>query len=145
MLDDSEVLVTAYTMPLQLLAPVRGVGFRLPAYCTAGGRILLAGLSDDRLNEYLGDLRPEKHTDLTVTDKARLKKEILQARAQSYAWMDHEFTLGWKTVAYPLRRHDGTLFGALSLNSKKTPVLTDTQIKKFARLCSDKPLRLVHY
>ena len=141
-LDGEDVLVTAYTMPSQLMATARGVGVRLPAFCTAAGRILLSSLTDERLNEFLKHLRPEKHTELTVVDKSRIKKEILQARERGYAWMDDEYTLGWKTVAYPLRRHDGTLYGTLSLNSKKTPGLSNREVEKFARLCAEHALAL---
>jgi IclR family pca regulon transcriptional regulator len=135
-LDGEEVLVVAYTMPQQLMAPSLGVGVHFPAYCTAAGRILLGQLSEHGLNAFLKKLRPVAHTDSTITDKARIKAEIHAARKRGYSWMEDEFSLGWRTIAYALKRHDGSLFGALSLNSRKSSGLTDAKIKKFAELCA---------
>jgi IclR family pca regulon transcriptional regulator len=135
-LDGADVLVVAYTIPRELLGTSLGVGVHFPAFCTAAGRVLLGQMPDDDLDAFLKKLRPVAQTEFTITDKVRIRAEIIAARKRGYAWMEDEFTLGWKTIAYPLKRHDGSVFGTLSLNSKKAPGLTEAQFKKFNELCA---------
>lgn len=137
-LDDEEVLVIAYTMPQQLMARTLGVGFRFPAYCSAAGRILLAYKSERELADYLVKLKPVAHTDATITDKSVIRKEIVAARERGYVVMEDEFIMGWRTVAFPLYRHDGSVFGTLNLNCKKSPTLTDVEFSRFVKLCGRK-------
>ncbi len=137
-LDGDDMLVIAYTMPQELMAISRGVGTRFPAFCTAAGRILLGQLPDDALNAFLKQLKPTAFTEATVTDKTRIKAEILATRKHGHICVEDEFVLGWRSVAYPLRRHDGTLFGAINLNCKKSPALTEAKFKRFDEMVAAK-------
>lgn len=141
-LEDQDVLVVAYSISKQLMAPFLGVGVRFPAFCTAAGRILLGELSDAELDDFLKRLAPSAQTEATVLDKSRIKEAILSAREQGFSEMEDEYVAGWRTIAYPVRRHDNSLFGALSLNCKKTPSLTDEEFRRFAVICADKAAAL---
>jgi IclR family transcriptional regulator, pca regulon regulatory protein len=137
-LDGEEVLVVAYTMPQQLMARTLGVGVRFPAYCTAAGRVLLGLKPESELADYLATLKPVAQTEATVTAKSVIRKEILAARERGYSVMEDEFVMGWRTVAFPLHRHDGSVFGTLNLNCKKSPTLTDAEFARFVELCRRK-------
>lgn len=137
-LDDNDVLVVAYTMPQQLMSRSLGVGTRFPAYCTAAGRILMGQKSDAELDAYLSELRPVAQTEATCISKARIKAEILATRGRGYSVMEDEFVMGWRTVAFPLLRHDGSTFGTLNLNCKKSAALTDEKFARFTNLCRRK-------
>jgi IclR family pca regulon transcriptional regulator len=78
------------------------VGTRQPAYATALGRVLLAGLPEPA--RALGALRPL--TPRTITDEAELTRELAQVRAQGYALTDEELEEGLRSIAVPV--HDGT-------------------------------------
>lgn len=136
-LDDSDVLVVAYSISKRLMAPFLGVGVRFPAFCSAAGRILLGELNDDALDDFLERLDPSAQTDATILDKGRIKDAILLAREQGFSEMEDEYISGWRTVAYPLRRHDNSLLGAISLNCKKSPALTEVDFKRFSALCAE--------
>jgi IclR family pca regulon transcriptional regulator len=137
-LDGTEVLVVAYTMPQQLMARTLGVGVRFPAYCTAAGRVLLGMKPDAELASYLSKLKPIAQTEATQTDKTVIKSEIMTARKRGYSVMEDEFVMGWRTVAFPLQRHDGSIFGTLNLNCRKSPSLTDAEFDRFVELCGRK-------
>ncbi|WIW50445.1 IclR family transcriptional regulator C-terminal domain-containing protein (plasmid) [Bradyrhizobium sp. 62B] len=137
-LDGAEVLVVAYTMPQQLMSRSLGVGTRFPAYCTAAGRVLLGQKSDIELESYLAKLKPVAQTEATQTDKTVIKSEIMAARKRGYSVMEDEFVMGWRTVAFPLHRHDGSIFGTLNLNCKKSPTLTEAEFDRFVGLCGRK-------
>jgi IclR family pca regulon transcriptional regulator len=134
-LDGEHVLVVAYTMPKDLLAPSLGVGALLPAFCTAAGRILLGQLPDPELDAYLKGLDPVPQTELTITDKKVIRAEIMRARQADRSVMENEYTMGWKTIAYPLKRHDGSLFGTISLNCKNFPPIPDDDFARLAEMC----------
>ncbi len=134
-LDHEEVLVVAYTMPQQLMARTLGVGVRFPAYCTAAGRLLLGMRPETELAEYMANLKPVAQTEATVTSKAVIRKEIIATREQGYCVMEDEFVMGWRTVAVPLLRHDGSVFGTLNLNCKKSPALTGIEFARYVELC----------
>jgi IclR family transcriptional regulator, pca regulon regulatory protein len=141
-LDEDDVLIVAYTMPQQLMARSLGVGTRMPAFCTAGGRVILAELPEDALSEYLERLRPIPQSDYTIVDKRKIKAAILAARKDGYSSTEDEYVVGWRTIAYPLRRHDSSLFGTLNVNCKKSPVLTDAVFRRAAEACAEKATSL---
>lgn len=142
LLDGAEVQVVAYSMSPSLMAPFLGVGVRFPAFCTAAGRILLGELSDDALDDFLARLDPAAQTDATVIDKARVREAVVQARSEGFSIMEDEYVLGWRTVAYPLRRYDNSLLGSLSLNCKKSPSQTDDDFARFSAICAAKVAEL---
>ena len=141
-LDGQDVLVVAYTIPRQLMAPSLGVGAKMPAFCTAAGRILLGQLSDQEFERFLADLVPVPQTEFTITDKARIRREVQDARTAGFSVMENEFALGWKTVAYPVYKHDGSIFGTISLNCKNTPPLSEQDFEFLAAICRDEAAQL---
>ncbi|MCU4162266.1 helix-turn-helix domain-containing protein, partial [Acidiphilium sp. AL] len=72
-----EVVMIAHASPQRLMATGAGVGFRLPAFCTALGRVLLAALPDPVLDHFLERLQPVRITPATIVDRAVLRDAIL--------------------------------------------------------------------
>jgi len=83
------------------------VGTRIPAYLTALGRVLLAELTDDQLDEYLRTTVLRKETANTVSDPDELRTHILGIRARGYCIMDQEIEIGIRAAAVPVRRPEG--------------------------------------
>jgi IclR family pca regulon transcriptional regulator len=123
-LDGEDITMIAHALPQRVL-PVSGqIGFRLPAYATALGRVLLAALDDRALDKFLAQLKPEKINKLTVTDKAQLRKIILDVRKSGFAVADQEVEIGFRSLAIPLRKRDGRVIAALNIgvHSERTPL-----------------------
>ncbi len=91
------------------------VGWRLPAFCTALGRVLLAGLEDTELDAFLAALHPRALTPQTELDRNVLRARILETRAEGFALVDQEAEIGFRSLAVPLRRYDGRVVAALNL------------------------------
>lgn len=83
------------------------VGTRIPAYLTALGRVLLAELPDDQLEDYLRTTVLRKETANTVSDPAKLRAHILSIRAKGYCIMDQEIEIGIRAAAVPVHRPEG--------------------------------------
>src|SRR5689334_17533398 len=62
------VFVARVPAPRRILMMSLGVGSRLPAFATAMGRVLLAGLPDAEVAEHLASTTLEPLTERTVTD-----------------------------------------------------------------------------
>ena len=54
------------------------VGSRLPAYCTAAGKVQIAYMSDEELDHYMPQRELDKFTANTITDREALKKQCVK-------------------------------------------------------------------
>jgi IclR family KDG regulon transcriptional repressor len=90
------------------------VGRRLPAYCTASGRVFLAFLppevAEPILNGPLTACTPK-----TITSPVKLREELEATRRRGYALDDEEFEEGIRAVSAPVRDIDGNVIAALSM------------------------------
>ncbi len=90
------------------------IGRRLPAYCTASGRVFLAFLPPEVVEPILsGPLNP--CTGQTITSVARLREELEATRKRGYAIDDEEFEAGIRAVSVPVRNVEGEVVAALSM------------------------------
>lgn len=115
-LDHDELVCVAAVSAGQLISSTLQPGTRVPAYCTANGRILLACLPPERLAALLEKAEPEAYTAHTIVDKARLAQVLEQARLQGYALVDQELELGLRTIAVPLKNFRGEIVAAMNVS-----------------------------
>lgn len=92
------------------------VGSRVPVYCTALGKILLAYLTDSEFKEYVKFQKLLPKTKRTVTSPQELKKILKQVLVQGYAIDDQEFSEGICCIAAPIRNHTGEVIAAVSVS-----------------------------
>ena len=114
-LDGDDIVYVARVPTSRLMTVSAGLGTRLPAHPTSMGRVLLAGLDEDRLDEYLRRVRLVALTPHTITDKDKLRAAVARARDQGWSLVDQEFELGVRSVAAPLRDRAGTTVAALNI------------------------------
>jgi DNA-binding IclR family transcriptional regulator len=89
------------------------VGDRRPLYCTAGGRVFLASLSQEQCRRYLSRLKPQQWTAKTETDKRQLAAEIAAVRTSGVAQTVDQAAEGVTGTASAIRDAAGTVIGAL--------------------------------
>ncbi|MBB2180976.1 IclR family transcriptional regulator domain-containing protein [Gluconacetobacter tumulicola] len=116
-LDGTDAVMVAYASPRKVQAHglLEGIGLRLPAFCSAVGRVLLSSLSPEDAASFLKACTPEKVTAYTVVDKKRLKILWDAVRDDGYALVDQEAEIGYRALAVPLFRHDGRQVAALNV------------------------------
>jgi IclR family pca regulon transcriptional regulator len=121
-LDGTEIVYVARASVRTLMRLEAHVGSRLPAYPTSMGRVLLAGLSPDRLAWYFAHARITALTDRTVTDRDRLERLIADCRRSGYSAVEDELAYGVVAVAVPVFDPKGRVVAALnsSSHSKRT-------------------------
>lgn len=117
-LEGDEVVMIARALPAQLVPAGVGIGYRLPSYCSALGRVLLAALPDDAVADRLARMTLAAITPYTLTDPAAICAAVAAARDQGYCFVDQEAEHGFRSVAVPLRKFDGTVVAALNIGAR---------------------------
>jgi len=113
-LDGEDAVMVAYATPRRMYMEGAGVGLRLPAHCSAVGRVLLAGLPEPKRELILASLKLQAVTPRTVTDVDQLRDILRGVAADGYAVAEEEAELGFRSLAVPLRRSGGQLSFALN-------------------------------
>ena len=116
-LEGEDVICIAALSAGHLVSSTLQPGTRVPAYCTANGRVLLAALEDAQLDAWLAGRPLPALTPHTLTDPARLRAEILRIRRQGYALVDEELELGLRTLSVPLVSSDGAVLAAINVSA----------------------------
>lgn len=108
---------------------VSRVGSRMPAYCTAAGKVHLAFMSDEEVEEILPAREFKSYTPNTITDRETLRTQLRQVAEKGFALDDEELDLGVRCVAAPIRDYTRRIVGAISV-SGPTMRLEDSRIEK---------------
>lgn len=119
-LDDLDVVYVARVPTQRIMTITIAVGTRLPAYPTSMGRVLLAGLSPDTLDERLGRIAVEPLTERTVPDVEALRERIDEVRGAGWAAVDQELEQGVRSAAVPIRDAGRTVVAALNVSVHAT-------------------------
>src|SRR5699024_12241429 len=72
---------------------------RFPAYATSMGRVLLAGLPENALQEYFAEANLTGVTGYTLTDETDLRKALERIRAAGYAIVTEELEVSLPSAA----------------------------------------------
>lgn len=102
-LDGHQIVYVVRVPTRRIMTVAISVGTRFPAYATSMGRVLLAELSDDKLDSYLTEAKLERLTARTVTDPERLREIVREVAHQGYAIVDQELEEGLRAAAAPIR------------------------------------------
>jgi IclR family pca regulon transcriptional regulator len=116
-LDGAEIVYVARTSVRTLLRLEAHVGSRFPAHATTTGRVLLAGLSAERLQRYFESAKIEALTERTVTDPVKLRSLIDDCRRCGYSVVEDELAYGVIAIAVPVLDHQGRVVAALNSSS----------------------------
>jgi IclR family transcriptional regulator, pca regulon regulatory protein len=114
-LDRDEVVCVARAPSRRSMSEGVSIGSRVPAYATAIGRALLAGLPDDQLDALFAGRTLEKFTPRTITEPEKLHKLIAKARSDGFAVTDGEWEEGVRSGAVPIHDGRGQTVAALSV------------------------------
>ncbi|AXB44410.1 IclR family transcriptional regulator [Amycolatopsis albispora] len=116
-LEGGDIVYVARVAVSRIMTVSINVGTRFPAYATSMGHVLLAGLPDDRLDEYLAQARLDRLTSHTLTSEAALRAELAEVRGRGWALVDQELEEGLRSVAAPIRGRDGKVVAAVNVST----------------------------
>jgi IclR family transcriptional regulator, acetate operon repressor len=122
------------------------VGMRMPAHCTAAGKVILAQLPPAALEEYL-DSVPEPLTPNSLNDPEAIRAELEQVAAQGYATNFEESEDGLSAVAVAIPEPSGAVRWSITVSlpaSRLTPAQAPGVAEAAARAAHAIAADLVH-
>lgn len=140
-LDGAEIVYLEKKGTGQVLTVATRVGGRHPAYASAMGKVLLASLPPERVEETFKGRELAALTPRTITDQARLRGELEQIRVQDYALDDEEAFPGIRCVAAPIRDPSGRVVAALSA-TVPAQRMGDDRVHELAQLVKETGARI---
>lgn len=132
-----EVLILDSVEGPSLVGASSEVGTRWPAHATSTGKVLLAAHRDGGNRSATGNARTPRRrlrriTARTITDPARLDRELERVSERGWAKAIEELETGYVAVGAPVHDHEGRAVAAISIGGPATR-LTKARIPGFAR------------
>jgi IclR family pca regulon transcriptional regulator len=106
-------------------------GSRVPMYCTASGRIWLASLSCEQLDDYLQRTELAALTPYTLVDPTALRGELERVAQQGYATVDGEYEAGMRVLGVPLHDRHGELKAALAITTHASRMDSEDMCQRY--------------
>ena len=101
------------------------IGSRLPAYCTSMGKVLLANLPPEALDEVLRQTEFHRRGPNTLTAKSKLVAELERVRRDGLATNNEELAYGLRSIAAPVFSQNGEVAAAINLAVHRSMVSFD--------------------
>jgi IclR family transcriptional regulator, pca regulon regulatory protein len=90
-------------------------GSRLPAHCTAMGKVLLANLPQAEQRDLIASMKLTKHGPNTITGKRALREELDRALEANFAVDDEELAKDLHAIAAPVRNEAREVVAAVDI------------------------------
>jgi IclR family transcriptional regulator, pca regulon regulatory protein len=97
-------------------------GSRLPLYCTAAGKLLLANLPDQDQRERVAGLQLAKHAPNTIRSKTALRQELGRIQDESLAVAEEELAPGLYAIAAPVRSCGNDVVAAAAMTAHSSMI-----------------------
>lgn len=110
-----DVIIIARSTARRSLSTGLGIGSRLPAYCSALGRVLLSSLPPPDAARRINAMPRPRLTVHTVCSARAVWALVERCRSEGYASNDGELELGVRSIAVPVYDREGTAVAAMSI------------------------------
>ena len=114
-LDGSDVVYVARVAVPKIITLAVSIGTRFPALQTSLGKVLLAALDDDELDEVLRQPSRSGVTPRWTPDRDERTAALREVRASGWALTDEQLAPGIRSVAAPLRDGAGRVVAAMNV------------------------------
>ena len=111
-----DVIIIARSTARRSLTTGLGVGSRLPAYCSALGRVLLASLPAEEARRRLRAMDRPALSASTVHELDAVLEQVERCRRDGWARSDGELESGVRSMAVPVSNRAGATVAALSIS-----------------------------
>lgn len=124
-LDGGEIVYLARVHTPRLLTVPGGIGGRLPAAVTAGGRVLMAALPPEELEVHLSATKLVAYTHRSVVDPGAFRAILASVARRGWSFVDEELELGLRAIAAPVRDGSGRAVAAVSISSSTSRITVE--------------------
>lgn len=131
-LDDLSIVFVIRDQQRRIFSARLSVGDKLPANCSASGKVLLAALDPAMLQKRLETADSlARRTEFSIVDPTELERELRDVRRNGWAKAEDEMEVGTISIAVPLFNGSNNVIAALSAASHKTRRSMDELIEDF--------------
>ena len=95
------------------------------------GRILLADLPPDKLEELLTGIEFTRYTERTVANAEKLRQILRLVQRNGYSFIDQELEHGLRSLAVPIRNPTGKVVAALNVGAHAQRVSLQDLLARF--------------
>ena len=128
-LEGTDIVYVLRVPTRKIMAINLSTGSRLPAYCTAMGRVLLAGLPDEEIRQILAASHLRAHTRHTITDPKKLLDKIHQARRRGWSLVDEELADAYTSLSVPIFNAQGETIAAMNVGGPMNRAAASVMVK----------------
>jgi IclR family pca regulon transcriptional regulator len=114
-LEGSEIIYVLRIRKRKYLPFDIQVGTKLPVYCTAMGKVLMAMGPPQKIQSILKGLEFKSLTARTITRSDKFLEELDRVRKKGYAINDEELSIGNRSVAAPILDEKGYAVAAIHI------------------------------
>lgn len=114
-LDGVDIFYIARANSSPVMSPRFNVGGRLPAHCTSIGRVLLASLAPEALEERLTEVRFVAYTARTIASPEAFREYLQEVRVKRFAIADQQLEAGFRSIAVPVRERGGAVVAGINV------------------------------
>jgi IclR family transcriptional regulator, pca regulon regulatory protein len=129
-LNGTEIVYVYGVSGPRLMTTHVAIGGRFPAYCTASGRVLLGGLSEDDLNRILEASNITRRTRYSVTSISELKRIIRREHDRGWSFLNQEVEEGLCSLAVPIIDQSRRIIAAINVLGNLSRSTPKTMISK---------------
>ena len=104
-------------------------GSRVPLHCTSSGKLFMSYMPADQRRTLLKRLPLTPYTEKTITDAARLAKELTAIRSAGIATDDEGYLLGLISVAVPVFGRNRKIIGAVAVHAPRARLELDKALE----------------
>lgn len=127
--DQYKVLYIDVLESLEKVGVKSNVGERAPLHCSAAGKIWLANLPDNRLNEVFKLIKFEPYTPYTIDNIEKLKSSVQMAKDLGYAIDNQEFSTDLVSVSAAIKNYRSRVIACVSITAPALRI-NDEKIKE---------------
>ncbi len=129
-LDRTDIVYIARANVTRIMSIDLVVGSRLPAFCTSMGRVLMAELPTEKLDEFLARVEFKRYTERTVATAEKLRQILRLVQRNGYSIVDQELESGLRSMAVPIHDVAGRVVAALNVGTHAQRIsIQDLQVR----------------
>jgi DNA-binding IclR family transcriptional regulator len=92
------------------------IGQRLPLHCSAVGKALMSGMTEQEIDRIIAERGLLKFTENTITSREKLLQELTRIRNEGLALDNEEYDRGLRCIAAPVKDLHGRVIAAISIS-----------------------------
>jgi IclR family pca regulon transcriptional regulator len=130
-LDGSDIVYVVRVPVKKIMTITLSIGSRIPAYCTAMGRILLGALPQKQMVQILKSSDISRLTRYTITSRQEIMKAIMADHRKGWSMCNQELEEGICSIAVPLLDMEGHIGAAMNITASLSRTTPAEMVSKF--------------